>query len=186
VILSFHASGSPNVIAGFGPLRYERPTARRATMLTRSTDSSQVSHSWLEHQSLEHIKRALRVTLTWTAPAISYARKRSSVTFAMECFARHLERLMAIEEEDGYMRMVADAKPNKAKHITELRSDHTRFRHLVTKLSDELNGLDDCQDAEFQQTCCDIEQLLNEVDEHDRAEVRLLQDAMLLDEGVGD
>lgn len=155
-------------------------------MVTNTSDTAQVGQSWMEHQSLEHIKRALRVTINWTAPAISYGRKRSSVTFAMECFARHLNRLMLIEEEDGYMLMVAEAKPNKSKRIATLHDDHTRFRRVVAKLSDELNELDEWQEAEFQRICADIGCLLDEVDEHDRAEVRLLQDAMLLDEGVGD
>ncbi len=150
------------------------------------TDTSQVSQSWMEHQSLEHIKRALRVTINWTAPAISYSRKRSSVTFAMECFARHLERLMSIEEEDGYMRMVADAKPNKAKRIAALRDDHTRFRREVAQLSANLNALEDWQEEDLDRLCGDIRSLLSEVDQHDRAEVRLLQDAMLSDEGGGD
>ncbi len=155
-------------------------------MLVHAKDSSQVSQSWMEHQSLEHIKRALRVTVKWTTPTITYNRKLSSVAFAMECFARHLERLMSIEEEDGYMRIVADAKPNKAKKIAALRADHTRFRQQVAELSLELDELDDWQDDELDRICADIECLLDQVDEHDRAEVRLLQDAMLLDEGVGD
>lgn len=155
-------------------------------MSIQSGDTSQVSQSWMEHQSLEHIKRALRVTLNWQTPAISYARKKSSVTFAMECFARHLERLMSIEEEDGYMRTVTDAKPNKAKRIGVLREDHTRFRREVAKLSDELSSLDEWQETEFDRVCSEISLLLDDVDKHDRAEVRLLQESMVLDEGVGD
>lgn len=155
-------------------------------MFTRSTDATQVSQSWIEHQSLEHIKRALRVTIDWQAPAISYQRKRQSVAFALESFARHLERLMAIEEEDGYMRIVLDAKPNKAKRIAVLRDDHTQFRLTVDKLSEQLDVLDEWQATEFEHICHDIGQLLDSVDQHDRDEVKLLQDTMLMDEGGGD
>ncbi len=155
-------------------------------MPTPTTDQSHVSHSWMEHQALEHIKRALRVTVDWTAPAISFDRKRSSVTFAMECFARHLKRLMLIEEEDGYMSVVVDAKPNKAKRIAVLRQDHTLFREVVAKVSDELNALGDQDQEELERICQEIRSLLNSIDKHDRAEIRLLQDAMVLDDGEGD
>lgn len=155
-------------------------------MFAQSADTTHASQSWMEHQSLEHIKRALRVTIHWHAPAISYQRKRQSVTFAMESFSRHLIRLMSIEEEDGYMRMVVDAKPNKAKRIATLRDDHTQFRQTVARLRDQLDALDEWQAAEFERICHDIGQLLDNVDRHDRDEVQLLQDAMLMDEGGGD
>lgn len=149
-------------------------------------DLSQASQTWMEHQSLEHIKRALRVTIDWRAPAISYQRKRQSVTFAFESFARHLERLMSIEEEDGYLQMVADAKPNKAKCIATLRADHTRMRRQVEQLTVDLAALEDWQEVEFERVCKDIGRLLDSMDEHDRAEIDLLQDALLMDEGGGD
>jgi hypothetical protein len=149
-------------------------------------DLSQASQTWMEHQLLEHIKRALRVTIEWHAPAISYPRKRQSVTFAFESFARHLERLMSIEEEDGYMQMVADAKPHKAKAIVTLRADHARMRRQVERLAADLAKLDDCQQPEFERICSDIGRLLDSTDEHDRAEIDLLQDALLMDEGGGD
>lgn len=155
-------------------------------MFASSYDLSQASQTWMEHQALEHIKRALRVTLDWETPAISFQRKRQSVTFATESFARHLERLMKIEEEDGYMRMVVDAKPNKACRIADLRDDHTRFRRSVELLLIELDELGDWQESEFEAICERVSALLAEVDRHDCDEVRLLQDALLLDEGVGD
>ncbi|WP_442485654.1 hypothetical protein [Aeoliella sp. SH292] len=149
-------------------------------------DLSQASQTWMEHQSLEHIKRALRVTIEWHAPAIRYFRKRQSVTFAFESFARHLERLMSLEEDDGYMTMVADAKPNKAKQIATLRADHARMRRQVDQLSADLAKLDEWQEPEFERICTDIGRLLDSTDQHDRAEIDLLQDALLMDEGGGD
>lgn len=155
-------------------------------MFTSSYDLSQASQTWMEHQSLEHIKRALRVTLEWQTPSISLQRKRQSVRFATESFARHLQRLMRIEEEDGYMRMVVDAKPNKGRLIESLRDDHTRFRRDIELLLIELDELGDWQEEQFDALCERISRLLDEVDRHDHDEVRLLQDALLLDEGVGD
>lgn len=155
-------------------------------MFKTTYDVSQASQSWMEHEALEHIKRALRVTINWQSPAISYQRKRQSVQFALESFARHLERLMDIEEEDGYLRMVVESKPSKAKQIAKLRAEHNLFRDRTGEMLDEIDSLGDWEAAEFERICTDIGQLLDDIDCHDRAEINLLQDAMLLDEGVGD
>ena len=54
------------------------------------------------------------MTLDWDAPVVSMPRKLSSLQFTMKSFRRHLERVMSIEEEGGYLEEVADAKPNLA------------------------------------------------------------------------
>ncbi|WP_425398075.1 hypothetical protein [Aeoliella sp.] len=155
-------------------------------MFKTTYDVSQASQSWMEHEALEHVKRALRVTIGWQSPAISYQRKRQSVEFALESFARHLERLMDIEEQDGYLRMVVESKPSKAKQIAKLRADHTAFRERTGELLDEIDALGEWEANDFERICAGVGQLLDEIDQHDRAEIGLLQDAMLLDEGVGD
>ena len=154
-------------------------------MFADASDTS-VSQSWVEHQALEHIKRALRVTIDWRTPAITSERKRSSVSFAMDCFARHMERLMAIEEEDGYMRHVAEVKPHNAKRVAKLQGDHARFRTQLAEFTRQLSDLSEWQSVDFDQLCDDIRQLLDDIDQHDTDEIRLLQESMLQDEGVGD
>ena len=151
--------------------------------MTAKTGNTHVSLSWMEHQMLEHIKSALRVTINWTAPEVSYHRKRSSVAFAMKSFARHMERLMAIEEENGYMKSVADAKPNMQVRVTELRKQHEHFRRATEQLSSQLDELQDWQEGEFERVCEGIRDLLAEVDMHDESEVSLLQETLLSDEG---
>ncbi|MGI9455552.1 MAG: hemerythrin domain-containing protein [Aeoliella sp.] len=146
-------------------------------------DSTQATAIWVEHQMLEHIKNALRVTVSWTAPSIGVARKRSSVSFAMKSFQRHLERLMGIEEEGGYMFMVADAKPNMQHRISRLREEHEAFRREVDDLIQSLDELTEWQEDEFEQICNEIKGLLDHVDKHDQAEVLLLQETLLCDEG---
>ncbi|MCO6045415.1 hypothetical protein NG895_16010 [Aeoliella sp. ICT_H6.2] len=155
-------------------------------MFKATYDVSHASQSWMEHEALEHVKRALRVTTSWQSPAISYQRKRQSVEFALESFTRHLERLMDIEEQDGYLRMVVESKPSKAKQIAKLRDEHQMFRDRTGELLDAISDLGEWEAIEFERICAEIGQLLDDIDRHDRAEINLLQDAMLLDEGVGD
>ena len=144
-------------------------------------DSASVS--WVEHQMLEHIKGALRVTLDWNAPVVSQARKKSSIRFSLQSFCRHLERLMAIEEEDGYMEVVAEAKPFMEDQIRKLKHDHDHFRARVRELGPLLDDVSDWQEVQFDEVCKEIKELLNEVDRHDQAEVRLLQETLTMDEG---
>jgi len=141
------------------------------------------SVSWIEHQMLDHIKGALRVTLDWDAPSVSLARKKSSVKFSLQSFCRHLERLIAIEEEDGYLEAVAESKPNLEPRIRRLRKDHERFRQWVCELAPRIEDVQDWQEDEFRAACDDVRALLHEVDEHDHKEVALLQETLILDEG---
>lgn len=148
-----------------------------------ATHDSAVSVSWIEHQTLEHIKGALRVTLDWQAPSVSQARKKSSIRFALQSFCRHLERLMKIEERGGYMAVVAETNPCLEHRIRRLEGDHDRFRGQIKRLVPRLAEVADWQEEEFEFVCKDIKEFLEEVDKHDLAEVDLLQQTLTLDEG---
>src|SRR3990170_1471659 len=99
--------------------------------MTTLLDPSVASTSLIEHQVLNHVKQALRVTLEWDAPVVSLPRKLSSLQFTIKSFRRHLERVMSIEEEGGYLDDVAAAKPNLQPRIESLSRDHARFRARI-------------------------------------------------------
>ena len=86
---------------------------------------AQANAAWMEHQILDHVKQALRVTLGWKVPSEGVPRKLSSVQFTLKSFQRHLERLMNLEEQDGYMVMVGEIKPNMQSRVDRLE-DETR------------------------------------------------------------
>lgn len=151
-------------------------------MIATSAGSS-VSISWIEHQTLEHIKGALRVTVDWHAPSVSLARKKSSICFALQSFCRHLERLMAIEEQGGYMSVVAEANPCLEHQIRRLAGDHDSFRKQIDELRPRLAEVTDWQEEEFDEICEGIKSLLADVDQHDMAEVELLQQTLTMDVG---
>lgn len=151
--------------------------------MTTVHDSSTASTSWVEHRVLEHIKQALRVTLDWDAPVVSLPRKLSSLQFTMKSFRRHLERVMTLEEEGGYLEEVAEAKPNLQNRIESLIADHYRFRQRIREIVPQLDRLSEWQEAEFGELCSKIRRLLNDVDRHDAAEINLLQESMLMVEG---
>ena len=146
-------------------------------------DFSLASTSLVEHKVLEHIKQALRVTLDWDAPVVSLPRKLSSIQFTMKSFRRHLERVMTIEEEGGYLDDVVETRPNMEPRVQRLMGDHGRFRARIRQLMPMLDALNEWEEVQFGDICTDIRRLLNDVDRHDEAEIELLQEAMLMDEG---
>ena len=148
-----------------------------------SDTRSQANIAWMEHQILDHLKAALRVTLGWQVPAVGLPRKLSSVQFTLKSFQRHLERLMDLEEQDGYMTVVAEAKPHLSRRIDRLERDHAQFRREVRHLLPEVEGLCEFESEQFERVCADIAALLEEVDRHDLEEVELLQETLLYDEG---
>ena len=150
--------------------------------MTTLNDSS-IAVSWMEHTILDHIKQALRVTLDWQAPVVSMPRKLSSIQFTMKSFRRHLERVMSIEEEGGYLDEVAEARPSMQSRIECLARDHNRFRARIRELVPELDELNDWEEARFVEICDEIRTLLHEVDWHDALEIDLLQESLLFDDG---
>lgn len=144
---------------------------------------SQANAACLEHEILNHVKQALRVTLGWKVPPEGISRKLSSVQFTLKSFQRHLERLMNIEEQDGYMAFVGEIKPNMHFRVDKLEHDHGRFRRAMNTLLPKVDTLSEYNDEEIATVCEEIYALLERVDHHDKEEIALLQDSMWLDEG---
>ncbi len=144
---------------------------------------TQASAACLEHEILNHVKQALRVTLGWKVPSEGISRKLSSVQFTLKSFQRHLERLMNIEEQDGYMAFVGEIKPNMHFRVDRLQHDHGRFRHAMHALLPKVDTLSEYNEEEIETVCEEIYALLECIDLHDKEEIALLQDSMWLDEG---
>ncbi|MEX0642400.1 MAG: hypothetical protein WD468_06850 [Pirellulales bacterium] len=146
-------------------------------------DNSAVSAVCMEHQILEHVKQALRVTLNWHAPDVSMPRKLSSLQFTIKSFQRHLERVMNLEEEGGYMAEVVDDKPYLQNRISFLAGDHKRFRDRLFKILPELNAISEWERPRFVEVCGELNALLDEIDRHDKREIELLQESAVIDDG---
>ena len=132
---------------------------------------SQANVARMEHQILDHVKQALRVTLNWKVPDTGLARKVSSVRFTFQSFQRHLERLLDLEEQDGYMVLVAEMKPNMFSRVERLEQDHIEFRNELHDLLPEVEAVSEYQSEEFEEVCQSICRLLEKIDRHDEQEI---------------
>lgn len=139
--------------------------------------------SRMEHEVLDHVKQALRVTLEWKAPAVGMPRKMSSLRFVAKSFCRHLQRMIDLEEQDGYMAVVAEWKPNLDARIRRLQRDHGSIRKQISDIEPEIDAITEYQLEHFNKVCRQIVSLLEEVDRHDEEEIDLLQESLLTDEG---
>jgi len=144
---------------------------------------SQANATWMEHQILNHVKDALRVTLRWQTPAEGIHRKLSSVQFTLKSFQRHLERVMNLEEQGGYLSMVLEAKPNMQNRLERLEREHDELREEISHLVPEIESLNDYDLERINQVCDEIAAYLCKVDRHDQEEINLLQETLLYDEG---
>ncbi len=137
----------------------------------------------IEHEALRHIIGALRTVLDWKPSTDDPSRKLSSLRFIAQSFQRHLERLMALKEQDGYMTDAVAEKPNLAEKVKALLEDHDRFEEEMHRLVLKLEHVSPTDKPKFDAVCRDLEELLVKLDDHHRREAELMQEAYLRDEG---
>jgi hypothetical protein len=139
---------------------------------------STLAHQTLvEHQILAHVKDALRLTLETKVTSVSFERKLSSVHFMSESFHRHLERLLALEEDGGYLDLVRQNRPELLDRVVALRAEHAEFRHSLRQI---LQGLEASADDEsFHGICHKLRDLLDRLDRHDAQEIDLLEQVLI-------
>jgi uncharacterized membrane protein YccC len=137
----------------------------------------------VEHAMLKHICNALRVTLDWKVEGDDLSRHLSSLRFVSQSLQRHLDRMMALEECDGYMDEVVEASPHLAEKVATLKQDHERFRHAVRRIVSRLERLSPTDLSAFGKTCDALRDLLGRLDEHSATETAVIQEAYLQDEG---
>lgn len=146
-------------------------------------DQGVVEQALLEHQILQHVKDALRLSLDWQDRSVGIDRKLSSVKFTAESLTRHLQRMMEMEEAGGYMALVAEEKPNLCNKVDSLKREHVEIRTALGRIMARLHLLRGTETAPFQAVCEDLSGFLRRLDAHDCKERQLLQEVFTQDEG---
>ena len=136
-----------------------------------------------ESQALEHVTRALEVMLGWAVDGDGFSRKLSSVRFFTELYQRHLERLFALEEIDGYMESVSRLHPELTGQVDNLKREHERFRAAVRKIVVRIDLASPMDLPDFDATCDELRNTINQILEHLRREQELLVESFHRDTG---
>jgi hypothetical protein len=150
------------------------------TVLTGGDLSQQ---ALIEHGLLGHLVDGLRAALDWQTDGDDFGRKLSTLRFIGQSFQRHLERLLALEEYDGYLDDVAAASPRLGRQVDALRAEHDGLREDTRRAVHRLEQVSPSDGAEFAAICDDLAGLRDRVQEHSRQEVVLLQEAFDRDIG---
>ncbi len=147
-------------------------------------DSHEVEQQMqVEHGLLHHLIGGLRAAAAWEVPGPDATRKLSTLRFVAGSFQRHLERLQALEEHDGYLGLVRAASPRLVRAADALRAEHERFRSEARRLAQRLERLPGTDPAALGPVCADLLALLAQVEGHSEREMALVHEAFGQDEG---
>jgi hypothetical protein len=105
------------------------------------------------------------------------------VRFFTDLYQRHLERLFALEEIDGYMESVSRLHTELANQVDKLEQEHEQFRAAVRKSVVRIDLASPTQLAEFEATCRQLRNTINQVLEHLRRESELLVESLYKETG---
>jgi len=137
----------------------------------------------VEHEALRHIIGALRTVLDWKPAPDEISRKLSSLRFICQSFQRHLERLMALKEQDGYMTDAVEQMPSLEPKVQVLLREHDEFEETLHRLLLRLEHLSPTDKPRLDSVFGDLEALLVKLDDHHRREAELMQEAFQRDVG---
>jgi uncharacterized protein YhaN len=130
----------------------------------------------LEHQLLGHITQAVRGTMDWSAEGEGLSRKLSTVRFVVQSFQRHLDRLLTLEEQGGFMDLLLDCDSQRGARVEDLKQQHDQFREALKRVIPRLERVSPGDHAEFASVCDRIRNLLDRIDSHCLAEMFLVQE----------
>jgi hemerythrin-like domain-containing protein len=105
--------------------------------------------------------------------------KLSSVQFLAESFQRHLERMLELEEQQGYMGAIEAGFPQFQGQVADFRRQHDQFRRWVQGLLLRLSQSDNLTSSEADLLFEDVASLLDQIDRHNKQEMNLLEEVIV-------
>jgi hypothetical protein len=136
-----------------------------------------------EQELLRHVMEGLRLSTTWQVRGPDASRKLSSLRFVTGSFQRHLERLLALEEDDGFLDKEVACAPHLGRATAALRAEHDGFRRESRRVVQELERLPVTDLSGLEKVGVELVALLDRIEGHNRKEIALLQEAFRRDEG---
>ncbi|HWL95411.1 MAG TPA: hemerythrin domain-containing protein [Phycisphaerae bacterium] len=105
---------------------------------------------------------------------------------AFEHLRAHLTKHMALEEQDGYMSIVLEARPTLAREVSRLRREHGEFTGLMNRIQQALQEIGTEDNLLIRDVRNRIQDLLSYVDHHKQMEDILITSALNQDIGEKD
>ena len=137
----------------------------------------------VETDLMNLLLEGLRNILAWEVQGDDFTRKLSTLAFVSKSLRRHLQRLMNLEETDGYMDVVLETKPNLSRDVEQLRHEHDRFQHATKRIVRRFEQLLPTDEVGFNRACDELADFLQKLEIHTRREAKLIQDTFEQEEG---
>jgi Hemerythrin HHE cation binding domain len=139
--------------------------------------------SLAEHKRLLVLVEGLRDTLAWQVQGADFTRKLAALRFIAKSFERHLERVLALEEDGGYLDLVLQANPQQGNSVNALRKEHLRLRKDAGHIVHQIEYVPPTDAGSFARICGEMVELLKSLDAHNKKEAKLVHKAIHQDEG---
>ena len=138
-----------------------------------------------EHGKVEELSSALRDAVshmprTFEGPWINELRD------VYERFHAHMLKHIALEEHEGYLAPVVEAKPSLGARVERLQHEHREFARIMGATRDLLGGLTPADHLLIRDCCRRVSDLLEYVSNHENRENVLLIEAFCDDIGTKD
>jgi len=146
-------------------------------------DLNVVNQTRVEKEMLKLLIEGLHNALAWRIYGEDLSRKLSTLKFVMRSFECHMERLMRIEERDGYMDIVLEKHPHLSKAFEALRKDHDEFRRQIGLIAKGLEHVYPTDLNTLNKICDQVAALLMKVEVHTQKEADLFQEAFERENG---
>jgi len=142
-----------------------------------------IQSTLLENEMVKYLVEGLWTTLAWKANENEFGRKVATLRFIARCFQRHVERLMTLEECDGYMEHVLTRSPKLEKTVAALKRNREYFRKETTRIVQELDQAAATENAPLTKITDDLIALLTNLDRHNGKEADAFEEAFEREEG---
>jgi hypothetical protein len=140
-----------------------------------------VQQTQVENEAVEFVTQALARTLEWPVEGKEFSRKLSSLRFVTESLQRHLERLFALEELDGYMDLICQHRPELTDRVDALQKQQDKLRISARQLVLQLERTSPTDLVMFAGVCEQLTSLVDWIRTYHQSENALLTTAGLRD-----
>lgn len=143
--------------------------------------------AWIreEHDKVRDVAGRLQERVA-VVPRTNLSRWIQGTTEAFDHFRAHLVKHMALEEQDGYMVPVSEARPALAREVDRLAHEHTEVTRIMDSIHQALHELRPEDRLLMLDVCRRIQSLLEFVEHHEKDENLLVLSVYTTDIGTKD
>jgi iron-sulfur cluster repair protein YtfE (RIC family) len=135
-----------------------------------------------EYERVRDLTRLLREKLA-AVPGIHLEEWLAGLRDRFEHLRAHLQKHIALEEQDGYLTNVLERRPTLAKRVDLLKHDHTELMQIINDIHHILEGVTPADRLLIQDCSRRIQYVLTEMERHTSDENQLVLSVFTRDIG---